>query len=266
MLELKNFLAVVEKVSAVFSRVPRSTFPSSIVGLFVLLALGAPACASGDSRSSYGKGLEAMDAERWHEAIEWLQKAISEEPNAGGRVSVDGRRRHYLPYYQLGLAFYHSGELREASEAWRQAALQGVLPKKRKLQAEVNRYLFDIERRLQERAEEIAAAAAAANLPPVLSGPEVDERLCAFLKQLNRAEGRILALESPELLEVLELAPDLKKQRDNGIEKLQQAREIFERARQEANPNGLYEAQILAVDSASLLEKIVFDATRLSLK
>lgn len=82
----------------------------------------------GDYRSSYAKGITAMDRQDWSEAIKWFREAAQENPKEGGRVLIYGLRyREYLPHYYLGVALFRSKNCEAALEAWARSEEQGLV-------------------------------------------------------------------------------------------------------------------------------------------
>ena len=230
---------------------------STVLCLTVLaLSLSFASRAEADYLTSYGNGLQALEKEQWLEAADWFRKAIAEQPQAGGRVSVAGQRQKYTPHYQLGLALYRAGKLRAASDAWRESAVQDALSKKR--QELVNQYLFDIEERLEAEYEESEPQV---ELERQLSAEEVKSRQRSAQRQLDRAARQIQKLAAPDLRAILEADPQLVAQRDLGVEKLQEARQIFETAGASGDPIALQEVHARAVDAAGRLENVVLSAT-----
>lgn len=225
----------------------------------VLLALGTAATAAADYEASYVKGLEALEREQWQEAAVWFRQAIEERPQAGGRVFAGGGRELYVPYHQLGLALYHAGELWEASQAWRQSAVQGV--RNRKMEELANQYLFEIEQRLADGSESGGSQPQEA-LPPKLTGAELDRRKRDVEAQIARAQGQVEALAAPAMQKVVDADPALSRQRDEGLERLRLARQIYDKAGKGGDPIALLDVHERAVTAAGVLERVVFSATR----
>lgn len=245
---------------------PRSARESRVFMVVVwlcILCLGLPAASQADYAASYSEGLEALAKEQWQEAAEHFTRAVEEQPQAGGKVSAAGKKQLYIPYYHLGLALYRGGALKEASAAWRQSALQGKV--KKKLQEEITAYQFDIEAQLAEQSAAVPPPQEAPS-PPAVSADEIAARQRSVDRQLVRAERQAKALDSSRLQGVLSQDDSLAALRDQGLEMLQQARQInaMEGARNDVN--ALKEMHALAVDAAGMLEKVVFSATRLAVQ
>ncbi len=237
------------------------------ISWLVILSLALASGAAADYQTSYGQGLEALDKGQWSEAADWFRQAIDEHPEAGGKVSAAGKRQTYVPYFQLGLTLYRAGAYREASEAWRTSAVQGALS--RKMKEIVEEYRWDIEARLAEQAAKAAEAASrfpAAEAPARLSGQQLETRRQAAETQLDRGEHQIAALEAPDLGIAFDTDASLAGRRDRGIEKLRQAREIYDKAGKGGDPIALQEVHERAVDAATMLEDVRFSATILALK
>ncbi len=230
---------------------------ASLTLWLLVLSLSSVSSAVADYLTSFGNGVQALEKEQWSEAADWFRKAIEEKPQAGGKISVSGQRQPYLPHYQLGLALYRAGKLRAASDAWRESALHGALSKKRR--ELVEQYLFDIEARLEEQFEEVGEPEV--ELERELSAEEVKVRQKAARRQLDRAANQIQKLAAPDLRAILEADPSLAAGRDLGIEKLSQARQIFDTAGVAGDPIALQEVHARAVDAAGRLEQVVLSAT-----
>lgn len=249
---------------------PCSRPGSKLLGALIsttLMILMLPTVGAADYGESFGKGLQAMETKDWPAAAEWFEKAIAENPNAGGKVSVPGGRELYVPYYYLGLAHYHADEPRKASEAWRQSAIQGVLAKKKKkLQQQVDEYLFEINNRLTQESE-AAAGTAAANTAEVtapvvtMSPEEIEVRRRALGRQIDRAARKLAKLTDPRFAEALNADPSLVEARNMGESRLIQARVIYDEGK--TDPILLEEAHAHAVSAADILEKAVLNALRL---
>ncbi len=235
---------------------PNATRVALVLVLSVVLTAVA---AWADYQTSYGKGLDALDRSQWTEAAKWFRQAITEQPQAGGKVSAGGRRQTYLPYFQLGMALYRGGKLREASSAWREAAVQGVLTKK--MQKIVDQYLFDIEARIAAESESPPPATASR---PALSGTELEKWRQQARGQLDRADRQLAALEAPDLQAALAADRSLVARRDRGIAKLGQAKEVFGKAGNKAE--AFEDVHERAAEAAGILEGVHFAATRLAIQ
>ncbi len=224
----------------------------------LILALSVNSGATADYKASYSKGLKALENENWLEAADWFQNAIKEKPQAGGKIRIPGqkKKRLYVPYYQLGLAFYHADALREASKAWRESMLQGALRKDPNMQEQVNRYTAAIDVRLDQ---ELSAPPAPKPQPKLPEEKLADTRRWVE-EQLERAKKQIFDLDEPDLQATLAANPSLRDRRREGVEKLRLAREIYEGG----DPGELEAAHALAVEAAGILEDVVFNVTRLT--
>lgn len=231
-----------------------------ILGLLTL-CLGLSTAARADYVESYDKGMAALASEEWDEAAQWLLQAIEENSQAGGRVKAAGKRQLYIPYYHLGMAFYHGGALRKASEAWRQSAIQGKV--KKKLWAQVDEYLFEIDARLEEeiKVQGELVSKSAPEPEPELSAEELAKRKKNVEGQFERAERSIERLAAPNLAEAVEQDLSQAALRDQALEKLNRAREIFGQASATSDPYALDEMHALAVDAAGSLERVVMKAS-----
>src|SRR5689334_24823792 len=104
----------------------------------------------------YEKGLQAFDAARYAEAVEYLERAVSADPRASRHKYVEGVfRADYLPYFYLAIAYTKLGVLDKAQASLAKART-GAPPA---LAAQ----LHDVERAIGGAAR----AGTAAGPPPV---------------------------------------------------------------------------------------------------
>ena len=94
----------------------------SMVALRLLFALKLFAVAplSADLwYQHYQRAEEALEAERWEEAVEELNQAIQRRGDSGVRVRTYGMRTtDYLPYMKLGMAYLALGQEEAALQAF----------------------------------------------------------------------------------------------------------------------------------------------------
>jgi tetratricopeptide (TPR) repeat protein len=100
-----------------------STYKSrSIIALRLLFALNLFAAVplSADLwYQHYQRAEEALEAERWEEAVEELNQAIQRRGDSGVRVRTYGMRTtDYLPYLKLGMAYLALGQEEAALQAF----------------------------------------------------------------------------------------------------------------------------------------------------
>ena len=86
----------------------------------------------------------------------------------------------------------------------------------------------------------------------------------AAKEQLERVTRKMRALDSPELRAVLDADPALRAHRQQGFEKLRQARRIYDRVGENEDPVALGEVHALAVSAAGILDTVILSATRLA--
>lgn len=80
-----------------------------------------------DYKSEYGRGLEAVKAQRWSDAAELMSAAIAGNPKEG-RVRLYGMHfEPYIPHYYLGLARFEMGDCSGALRAWAISESQGFI-------------------------------------------------------------------------------------------------------------------------------------------
>lgn len=231
------------------------------------LSLSLNVAATGGYRASYAQGLEAVKKEQWVEAADLFRQAIREEPEAG-MVSFDGKRHLYLPHFQLGVALYNAGALKEAEKALRKSAeLLGRLRKRLDFHKETKKYRSDIDMYISKIDEAIVKIRTESQTPPpppptAPTDEELAIRRKAAKRQIERAERQIRRLGEPRLLAALDANPSLWENRRKGVEKLEQARELHGKAVASGDPAALQEVCDLAVDAVEVLDRVVLDATR----
>ena len=109
-----------------------ATLPRAPLGRFALagaaiFALSVSA-AFADYRTSYEKGIRAIDNKDWSNAITALRVAAEEKSVEGERLLLYGMRyKPYLPHYYLGLAYFHTGNCEAALKAWAESDRQGAV-------------------------------------------------------------------------------------------------------------------------------------------
>lgn len=81
-----------------------------------------------DARDLYRIAMRHVSLREWEQAKEVLLLAIALNPLEGGSVHLQGMRyTEYLPYFHLGLAFYHQGWYEAAFRELQVSEAQGVI-------------------------------------------------------------------------------------------------------------------------------------------
>ncbi len=84
----------------------------------LLLALPAPALAD-LWYEHYAAAQEALEDERWSEAIDQINRALEKKGDSGARVRTYGMKfTAYFPYLMLGIAYYNLDQLEAALQAF----------------------------------------------------------------------------------------------------------------------------------------------------
>jgi tetratricopeptide (TPR) repeat protein len=212
----------------------------------VLAALAATASPVwGDYRSSYAKGITAMDRQEWNDAIRWFREAAQENPKEGGRVLIYGLRyREYLPHYYLGVALFRSKNCEAALEAWARSEEQGLVRR----MAEY-RQLTAFRQECQGRTapERGRTEVRQARLPspqvtrPPAPSPVVDDS-AAVARALREAESELARTESaaasggklrrdPGFSAVWRMDPALRERESSASKSLARARVLLNEAK-----------------------------------
>ncbi len=97
--------------------------------LFAVLAAALVAVA--DPREIHERGVEAVEQQRWEDAVRFFTAAIAER--AEERAPLIGRK--YLPHFYLGVALAETGDCTAALEAWAESERQAKIQKAEELAA-----------------------------------------------------------------------------------------------------------------------------------
>lgn len=98
--------------------------------LLVVLLLALDASAAEKWLDNYNKGVEAVNARRYSEAIPLLSKAIAEHPTEGTELKVSLTVvAAYTPHFWLGIAKFNVGDVDGALREWRVSEEQGAIAK-----------------------------------------------------------------------------------------------------------------------------------------
>ncbi len=81
--------------------------------------------------------------------------------------------------------------------------------------------------------------------------------------QLARADRKVIRLDEPDLRAVLEADSSLRAERNEAIEKLKEARQIYEEARESGDRSALQEVHALAVIAAGMLDHVLLSVLAL---
>jgi tetratricopeptide (TPR) repeat protein len=92
--------------------------------------LSGSAASADEWTDSYEEGKVALEHGEWDKAIESLQKALALRPEPGHQAMTSGLKMvEYLPHYQLGQAYFYSGDYRSAIESLDRAERAGAVAK-----------------------------------------------------------------------------------------------------------------------------------------
>ena len=102
----------------------------------------------------YAKAEQAIEDKDWEAAVHEINEALEKKGDSGARVRSYGMKvTAYFPYLQLGIAYYHLGQLDAALQAFETEARLGAIAQSDTANAELERY-----RGLAEAARATAAA------------------------------------------------------------------------------------------------------------
>lgn len=88
----------------------------------------ASSLAGADAAERFRFALDAIDRKDWPRAVVALREALQSKPETGEKVRIYGMRfENYLPYYLIGLAFYHQGDCGQALTAFDASLASGAI-------------------------------------------------------------------------------------------------------------------------------------------
>ena len=173
---------------------------SAALLLGLLLVLPRPALAD-LWYEHYTAAQEALEEERWSDAIEQINSALEKKGDSGARARTYGMRFiSYFPYLQLGIAYYNLGQLEAALQAFETeeqlGAVQGSRDSMQKLldhrQATLGKQRLIREEESRRIASIVSAALAEAER--LERGGELDKALAAIGKAVAVAPENAEAL------------------------------------------------------------------------
>lgn len=120
-----------------------------LIVLFLFIAWPQAAEAAKEWYDYYQDGMVSMKSQKWKEAIDNFEKALSDSPEPRKRVVTPGNwiLTEYYPYLQLGIAFLRLGDPDTAERYLNQALTFGVEPR-----VEIYKYLEEVDN-LKKRQE-----------------------------------------------------------------------------------------------------------------
>jgi tetratricopeptide (TPR) repeat protein len=231
-------------------------------GIGLALTLCATTSNAQDFKTSYRKGLTAIDRGKWSEVARWMDEAVAANPTAStDKIKFYGTRYvEYTPYYYLGLAHYNLGNCAEAVRAWDTAAAQGVAD------------LSDIQSSLEECRRQIvtptpiprptATPAPVAPPPPIPTRPD-RELINRAIANAERAIGGAATAETaitqlrtdPEMARAWDTDSTLQREFDEAAGLLSTARDTLQRGIAESDPETLQQAADLAARAERRFER-----------
>jgi tetratricopeptide (TPR) repeat protein len=219
-----------------------SASPRSSGGRLVLLLGASMMLIAGPAVADYwyehySKAEQALEAREWTLAVQEINGALEKKGDSGARVRSYGMKvTSYFPYFKLGIAYYHLGQLDAALQAFETEARLGAIAQSESASAELERY-----RALVQEARATAAA-------------EEEQRIRRIVEQsLSDArdlEGRGLLNEAMAALDqALAVAPD----DVDALEAMSQLRPRFAEWEREQDRN--QRASRLVEDGRALLRE-----------
>jgi len=89
----------------------------------------------------YAKAEQAIEDKDWEAAVHEINEALAKKGDSGVRVRSYGMKvTAYFPYLQLGIAYYHLGQLDAALQAFETEARLGAIAQSDTANAELERY------------------------------------------------------------------------------------------------------------------------------
>jgi len=112
-----------------------------VVVLIVAVIAAAPTVSADYWYEHYARAETALDNDNWERAIEELQQALERKGDSGARVRSYGMKVvAYFPYFKLGIAYYHLGQIEAALQAFQTEEQLGAVQASASDLAELERY------------------------------------------------------------------------------------------------------------------------------
>ncbi len=181
---------------------------------------------------SYNRGVKAVNASNYAEAIPALQKALAEMPTESTAVRAKNQIITYVPHFWLGIAKFNSGDVDGALREWKTSEDQGAISR-----TEYYPKLRDWVARAQT--EKVRNARAAAADSKKAADSALNEALSGQAQALSdggdRSESyRAAQRKLKEALGVFNSAGSDIRAYNNAAEIARQARDLFARAADDA--------------------------------
>jgi tetratricopeptide (TPR) repeat protein len=131
--------------------------------LVVLSFAAAPPVWADYWYEHYDRAETALENGDWERAVEELQQALERKGDSGARVRYYGMKVYsYFPYFKLGIAYYHLGQIEAALQAFQTEEQLGAIEASESDYAELRRYrslalqaLLEAARAEEERVAQI---------------------------------------------------------------------------------------------------------------
>ncbi|HVS30780.1 MAG TPA: hypothetical protein VMS98_04925 [Thermoanaerobaculia bacterium] len=186
---------------------------------------------------SYNRGVKAVNASNYAEAIPALQKALAEMPTESTAVRAKNQIITYVPHFWLGIAKFNSGDVDGALREWKTSEDQGAISR-----TEYYPKLRDWVARAQT--EKVRNARAAAADSKKAADSALNQALSGQAQALSdggdRSESyRAAQRKLQEALGVFNSAGSDIRAYNNAAEIAGQARDLFARAADDAKKRRL---------------------------
>lgn len=123
-----------------------SADPRSL-GRWLILLVGAAMVLIADPATAdpwyehYSNAEQALGDQEWMLAVQEINEALEKKGDSGARVRSYGMKvTSYFPYFKLGIAYYHLGQLDAALQAFETEARLGAIAQSKSASAELERY------------------------------------------------------------------------------------------------------------------------------
>ena len=108
--------------------------PIVAAACLLVTGIGAAGAQSDGFLQSYRLGLDAIDEQRWPDAVTSFQGAIAGRSEAARRLLSRGFTRPYLPHFYLGLALAEARICQDALIAFAESERQGVVTRRQEFE------------------------------------------------------------------------------------------------------------------------------------
>ena len=195
----------------------------------------------------YANAQEAIETQDWTLAVEEINGALEKKADSGARVRSYGMNvTSYFPYFTLGVAYYHLGQLEAALQAFETEARLGAIEQSETANAELERYRALVQQaqiasaaeetlRIRQLAEQSLSDARQLEARGLL-----DDAMAALDRTLAIAPDNVDAREAMHRIRERVAERELELERQEAISALVEQGRLLERNRQFAEASSMF--------------------------